>query len=75
METNIALILYVLLGAVAGMIYALRRIFVLETKIDVIDEKIVRVLMHQEKLIEKDLALDMRAAKKKSSKPKKKKRR
>ena len=73
METNIALILYVLLGAVAGMIYALRRIFVLETKIDVIDEKIVRVLMHQEKLIEKDLAVDMKSMKK-SAKPKKRKR-
>ncbi len=73
METNIALILYILLGAVAGMIYALRRIFVLETKIDLIDEKIVRVLIHQERLIERDIALDQRSLKK-SKKPKKKKR-
>jgi len=36
-------ILYILLGAVAGMIYSLRRIFILERKIDDIDSKLFRL--------------------------------
>jgi len=36
-------ILYILLGAVAGMIYSLRRIFILEKKIDDIDTKMYRL--------------------------------
>jgi hypothetical protein len=36
--------LYVLLGAVAGMIYSLRRIFILENKIEAMEEKIMGAL-------------------------------
>ena len=38
------LILYILLGAIAGMIYSLRRIFRLEKLILSVDEKIERQL-------------------------------
>ena len=38
------LLLYILLGAVAGMIYSLRRIFKLEKLILAVDEKIERQL-------------------------------
>jgi len=41
---NPGLILYILLGAVAGMIYSLRRIFKLEKLMLSIDEKIERKL-------------------------------
>ena len=34
------LVLYVLVGAIAGMIYGLRRVFVLEKKIDAIANKL-----------------------------------
>lgn len=37
---GIYLILFVLLGAVVGMIYGLRRIFILEYKIEQLEEKI-----------------------------------
>ncbi len=37
-------LLYILLAAVAGMIYSLRRILILETKIEVLEEKILRAL-------------------------------
>ncbi len=36
--------LYVLLGAVAGMIYSLRRIFILENKIEAMEERIMSAL-------------------------------
>jgi len=36
--------LYVLLGAVAGMIYSLRRIFILENKIEAMEERIMGAL-------------------------------
>ncbi len=36
--------LYLLLGAVAGMIYSLRRIFMLENKIEAMEEKILNAL-------------------------------
>ena len=42
-------ILYILLGAVAGVIYSLRRIFILEKKIDFIDEKLLRLLKKVER--------------------------
>ena len=37
-------LLYILLAAVAGMIYSLRRILILETKIESLEEKIVLLL-------------------------------
>ena len=40
MANEIMLILYVLVGAIAGMIYGLRRVFVLERKIDDIARKL-----------------------------------
>ncbi|MDP6642249.1 MAG: hypothetical protein QGF74_02645 [Candidatus Nanoarchaeia archaeon] len=44
LEEQIVLILYILLGAVAGMIYALRRIFILERRILEMDQKLVTAL-------------------------------
>jgi|TARA_B100001971_G_C18247954_1_gene575810 hypothetical protein len=44
LEQQIVLILYILLGAVAGMIYALRRIFILERRILDMDQKLVTAL-------------------------------
>ena len=41
---NTIVILYILLGAVAGMIYSLRRIFMLENKIEAMEEKIMNAL-------------------------------
>ena len=41
--------LYILLGAVAAIIYSLRRIYILENKIELIDEKIERMLEHLQK--------------------------
>ena len=37
-------LLYILLGAVAGIIYSLRRILLLELKIENLDKKIARLL-------------------------------
>jgi len=37
----IVLILYILVGAVAGMIYGLRRIFILERKITALEKMLV----------------------------------
>jgi len=34
------LVLYILVGAIAGMIYGLRRVFVLERKVDMIAKKL-----------------------------------
>ncbi len=50
-------ILYILLGAVAGMIYSLRRIFILEKKIDEIDNKIFRLARRVESEEEEELRL------------------
>ncbi|MDD5254002.1 MAG: hypothetical protein PHG05_02765 [Candidatus Nanoarchaeia archaeon] len=41
---QITVILYVMLGAVVGMIYSLRRIFILERRILALDVKITRLL-------------------------------
>lgn len=41
---NIELVLYVLLAAVAGMIYSLRRIYLLEKRILALDKKITTLL-------------------------------
>ncbi|MBS3157640.1 hypothetical protein J4442_05745 [Candidatus Woesearchaeota archaeon] len=40
MAVNTDVILYILLGGIAGIIYALKRVFILERKIDEIDKKI-----------------------------------
>lgn len=48
MADQITLLLYILLGAVAAVIYSLRRIFILENKIEHIDEKIEHMI---EKLV------------------------
>lgn len=50
-------ILYILLGAVAGMIYSLRRIFILEKKIDEIDNKLFRLARRVESEEEEELRL------------------
>jgi len=57
-------ILYILLGAVAGVIYSLRRIFTLERKIDNIDEKLLRIVNKIEKEEEQELRLLNRKKKK-----------
>lgn len=50
MADTVMLLLYILLGAVAAVIYSLRRIFILENKIENLDEKIEHML---EKLVRK----------------------
>lgn len=55
------LILYILLGAIVGIIYSLRRIFRLEKLILTIDEKI------ENQLAKKKGGIKMAAAKKKKS--------
>ncbi|MBI4447495.1 hypothetical protein HY643_00800 [Candidatus Woesearchaeota archaeon] len=42
-ENQMLLILYVILGAVAAMIYALRRIFILERRILMLDQNILNL--------------------------------
>ncbi|MBS3145456.1 hypothetical protein J4414_01505 [Candidatus Woesearchaeota archaeon] len=54
-------ILYILLGAVAGMIYSLRRVFILEKKIDDIDSKLFRLA----KIIESEEKEELRLLKRK----------
>ncbi|MBI2663147.1 hypothetical protein HYX15_01300 [Candidatus Woesearchaeota archaeon] len=49
LEEQIILVLYILLGAVAGMIYALRRIFILERRILDIDNKLAAVLKRKKR--------------------------
>jgi hypothetical protein len=44
MADSIMLLLYILLGAVAAIIYSLRRIFILENKIELLDEKIEHMI-------------------------------
>ncbi len=43
------LMLYILLGAVAGMIYSLRRIFLLENKIELMEERILAAIKRKKK--------------------------
>ena len=45
-EDQVVLILYVLLGAVAGIIYALRRIILLERRLIGMEESQLRVEKH-----------------------------
>lgn len=40
MPVNTDVILYILLGGIAGIVYALKRVFILERKIDAIDKRI-----------------------------------
>ena len=40
-----SIMLYVLVGAIFGIVYGLRRIYVVERKIDAIDKKIAQVLI------------------------------
>ena len=54
-------ILYILLGAIAGMIYSLRRVFILEKKIDDIDSKLFRLA----KIIESEEKEELRLLKRK----------
>lgn len=42
MAINTDIILYILLGGIAGIVYALKRVFILERKIDAIDRKIAK---------------------------------
>ncbi|MBU2639839.1 MAG: hypothetical protein KKG75_04010 [Nanoarchaeota archaeon] len=42
MAVTTDVLLYILLGAIAGIVYALRRVFILERKIDNIDRMIAR---------------------------------
>ena len=44
MELEIKLILYILLGAVAGMLYSLKRVIKMEQRIISLDEKISKKL-------------------------------
>ena len=44
MADTVMLLLWILLGAVAAVIYSLRRIFILENKIEQIDEKMEHML-------------------------------
>ncbi|MBI2106131.1 hypothetical protein HYT56_04825 [Candidatus Woesearchaeota archaeon] len=43
------ILLYILVGAIFGIVYGLRRIYVIERKIDAIDKKIAAVLMRSRK--------------------------
>ncbi len=43
------IMLYVLVGAVFGIVYGLRRIYVVERKIDEIDKRIAQVLIRSRK--------------------------
>ena len=42
-DTQLVIVLYVLLGAVAGMLYALRRVFMLEKRILRLEQVILNV--------------------------------
>lgn len=54
MANLILVLLYVLLAAVAGMIYSLRRIFILEKRILVLDQKITKFLAgHKRKTVKR----------------------
>ena len=43
------IMLYVLVGAVFGIVYGLRRIYVVERKIDELDKRIAQVLIRSRK--------------------------
>ncbi|MBI2507672.1 hypothetical protein HYV89_01850 [Candidatus Woesearchaeota archaeon] len=43
------IMLYVIVGAVFGIVYGLRRIYVIERKIDAIDKRIAQVLVKKRK--------------------------
>ena len=43
------IMLYVLVGAVFGIVYGLRRIYVVERKIDELDKRIAQVLIRNRK--------------------------
>ena len=43
------ILLYILVGAVFGIVYGLRRIYIIERKIDAIDRKIASVLIFKTK--------------------------
>lgn len=57
-------ILYILLGAVAGMIYSLRKIFILEKKIDNIDRTLLRLVKRIEAAEREELKILKRRKKK-----------
>lgn len=63
-------ILYILLGAVAGVVYSLRRMFILEKKIDFIDEKLLKILKKVQKEEEEELSILRRRSGKDKSKSK-----
>ena len=44
-----SLVLYIILGALIGIIWSLRRMYVLENKIVALDEKTEKVLAHIKK--------------------------
>ena len=46
---RILLMTYILLGAVAGMIYSLRRIFLLENKIELMEERILNAVKRKKR--------------------------
>ncbi len=43
------ILLYVLVGAIFGIVYGLRRIYVIERKIDAIDRRIAQILIKSRK--------------------------
>ncbi len=45
-DSTTLMILFILLGAIAAVIFSLRRMFILENKIEMLDEKILQVLSH-----------------------------
>ena len=48
-ETNVTIILYIILGAVLGIIWSLRKIYSLENAIADLDVKIEKILEHSKK--------------------------
>ncbi len=54
MANIILVLLYILVAAVAGMIYSLRRIYLLEQRILVLDQKITKFLtLHKRKAVKR----------------------
>lgn len=47
--TQEIILLYIILGALAGIIYGLRRIYILERKLADLELKIDKILMHTKK--------------------------
>ncbi|QQG38480.1 MAG: hypothetical protein HYS32_02630 [Candidatus Woesearchaeota archaeon] len=54
-------ILYILVGAIAGMIYSLRRIFILEKKINILDQNIIQLMRRLEREESEELRILRRA--------------